>query len=506
MTSSDEVDARPTGETARAANRPRWFSIRAAGPEERFATAWLLAFVAGACAYLGFFRDLFYDGDTGWHLGAGRTILATRSIPATDPFSFTFSGQPWHAHEWLAEVVMAAVFNAAGWRGLILLFAAAGGITVFLIGRELTRWMAVRWALCATFVVGAMLHPLVLARPHMLAWPLLAGWVLILLHAREHRRAPTFAALPIMLVWANLHASYILGLGIAGIWTLEAIVDQRRDRAVLIRWAVFAAGACVAACLTPHGVQGFLYPFQVSGMNVVGVIDEWRATNLEDDRLFIAVAILVWGLVALRWRYIHPPRIALLAVLTAMAFAHARHQMPFAIVAALMIGPLLAGQAGEIHRREALSRRSLWLGATAVAALLIAVRAALPFVHKDNVAFPISAIGRVPASLRSQPVLNGYSFGGPLILAGVRPYIDGRADMYGDDFTLDYVAMLRGDIARFRRADQRWRFGWTILPPNVRLVARLDREPGWRRLYADKWAVVHVRTPTPTDSPPIQIN
>ncbi len=500
MTSANHVDAPPAVGTERAARRLCWFSIRAAGPEERFATAALIALDAAACAYLGFFRDLFYDGDTGWHLGAGRTIHETGRIPSTDPFSFTFAGQPWHAHEWLAEVVMAGVFNAAGWRGLIVLFAAAGGVTLFLVGRELMRWMAVRWALCMTFVVGAMLHPLVLARPHMLAWPLLAGWVLILLHAREQRRAPSFAALAIMLVWANLHASDILGLGIAGAFTLEAIIDRRRDRAALIRWVAFAAAACIAACLTPHGVQGFLYPFQVSGMNVVGVIDEWRTTNLDDDQLFIVVAILLWGLVALRWRRLSPLRMALLAVLTAMAFAHARHQMPFAIVAALMIGPVIAGRAGEIHRRQAHSSRSLWLGAIAAAALLIAVRAVLPFQLKDNVAFPVSAIGHVPAPLRSQPVFNGYSFGGPLILAGIRPYIDGRADMYGDDFTLDYVAMLRGDIARFHRADRRWRFGWTILPPKVRLVSRLDREPGWRRLYADKWAVVHVRTPAEPNS------
>jgi len=120
---------------------------------------------------------------------------------------------------------------------------------------------------------------------------------------------------------------------------------------------------------------------------------------------------------------------------------------------------------------------------------------------KDNIAFPMTAIGRVPADLRTEPVLNGYSFGGPLALSGVRPYIDGRADMYGDQFTLDFLEMLRGDMARFRRADRRWRFGWTILPPKVRLVSKLDREPGWRRLYADKWAVVHVRAPVATAGP-----
>ncbi len=469
------------------------FSVRALGPEDRFASACLLALAAAVCAYLTFTRKLLTDGDTGWHLAAGRYILETRLIPSTDPFSYTFAGKRWHAHEWLAEVVMAGVFNAAGWRGLALLFAAAGGITVFLIGRELLRWMAVRWALCATFIVGAILHPLAIARPHMLAWPLLAGWLLILLHARAKERAPSFAALPFMLIWANLHASYILGLGIAGVLALEAIVDRSRDRQVMVRWAVFIAGTGLAACITPHGVQGFHYPFQVSGMGVVSVIDEWRVTNLKDDRLFIIAATAVWVLVALRWRRLHPLQILFLAGLTAMAVAHARHQMPLAIVAALVIGPLIDD--GEIHREESVRRRSLWFAAAAGAALLVALRVTLPFEMKDNSAFSISALSHAPAPLRTRPVFNGYSFGGPLILYGIRPYIDGRADMYGDEFTLDFVAMLHGDIARFRRADRRWKFAWTILPPKVGLVSKLDREPGWRRLYSDKWAVVHVRVP-----------
>ena len=33
-------------------------------------------------------------------------------------------------------------------------------------------------------------------------------------------------------------------------------------------------------------------------------------------------------------------------------------------------------------------------------------------------------------------MLNGYSMGGPLILSGIRPYIDGRGDMYGDPSSL----------------------------------------------------------------------
>ncbi len=429
-------------------------------------------------------------------------IIDTGSVPATDPFSFSAAGRSWHAHEWLAEVIMAGAFNGGGWRGLLLLFAIACGATLFLVGRELMRWIPIRWALCVLVLLCLPLIPMGLARPHVLGWLLLAGWLPILLHAREQGRAPSFAAVPLMLVWANLHASYIIGLGLAGALALEALIDQRRDRAVIVRWAAFLAVAVVAACITPYGVNGFFYPFQVSGMRALAVIREWQATTFQEHLPFIAVTAALWLLIAVRWRRLHPVRILLLAGLTVMAAAHMRHQALLIIVAAMITGPLMAARAQPVRRQETASPRALWIVGSVSAAILIVLGAALTLKMKDNSAFPNTAINNLPASLRAQPVLNGYSFGGPLILAGIRPYIDGRADMYGDEFTLDYMAMYRGDMERFRRADRRWRFGWTILPPRAGLIAKLDREAGWRRLYADKWAVVHVRS---TVSSPVKM-
>jgi hypothetical protein len=40
---------------------------------------------------------------------------------------------------------------------------------------------------------------------------------------------------------------------------------------------------------------------------------------------------------------------------------------------------------------------------------------------------------------------------------------------------------------------RRYEIAWTIFAPNQRAVAQMDHEPGWRRLYTDAWAVVHVR-------------
>src|ERR1044071_5644501 len=88
------------------------------------------AFAAlGAFALAGFAPQIFHDGDTWWHLAAGRWMLAHQAVPAHDLFSFSFAGQPWTAHEWLAEVLMALAFGAATWSGLHILFGLAFGAT-----------------------------------------------------------------------------------------------------------------------------------------------------------------------------------------------------------------------------------------------------------------------------------------------------------------------------------------------------------------------------------------
>ena len=93
--------------------------------------------------------------------------------------------------------------------------------------------------------------------------------------------------------------------------------------------------------------------------------------------------------------------------------------------------------------------RRLWFGgAAALSAALILLRLWVPFEPAYTRTTPKKLIAQVPADLRTKPVFNAYGFGGPLILAGIKPYIDGRADMYGDRFVLDFVDMTDGDMAK----------------------------------------------------------
>jgi hypothetical protein len=121
---------------------------------------------------------------------------------------------------------------------------------------------------------------------------------------------------------------------------------------------------------------------------------------------------------------------------------------------------------------------------------VIAARLVTPQVRTDSPTAPVTALAHVPLALRRQPVLNDYDFGGYLIFQGIRPYIDGRTDMYGDVFMGDYNQIQFGNTAALNRAINHYGIGWAIAPPNLFLTQALQRAPGWKQIYADKTAVV----------------
>ncbi len=179
----------------------------------------------------------------------------------------------------------------------------------------------------------------------------------------------------------------------------------------------------------------------------------------------------------------------LLAAVLGLALLQVRHQAMFAILAATIL-PQGFARSGQ---HQASETSPAWL-VGALAILLIGVRAAMPLVPAESETNPWKLIAAVPPKLRSQPVLNGYSMGGPLILSGIRPYIDGRGDMYGDELVLGFSRIGQGDAAEFNRAVEKWNIRWAIVPSNSkRLVDLLDRA-GWRRIASDEAGVVYARS------------
>jgi hypothetical protein len=461
----------------------------------RFGVLWVIPILLGAA--VSFAPPILNDADTFWHIAAGRWIIAHGAVPATDPFSFTFVGRPWMAHEWLSEVVMAAAFLTAGWSGVLLLTGLAVGALTALMGGWLLRWLSPLSVILALALGIACVAPGMLARPHLLVLPVAAFWTIGLLRAREAGRAPP-PWLPLMMaLWANMHSSFLVGLVIAGALALEAGLDFKTwRRRTLLGWAAFLALSGLATLATPHGVDGLVFPLRVLNMKTLPVITEWQGPDfMKLSPLEIAI---LGGLFIAFWRGVRltAVRALILLGLVHMSLQHVRQEVLVGVIAPLILAEPLGRALGAAAAARLGWRLPAPQTALGVGLFLAAVVGRLldPEVRVDGPTAPITALAHVPAALRGQPVLNAYDFGGYLIFKGVRPYIDGRADMYGDAFVANDDLIQRGGQAAIAGALSRYRIRWSILSPGLPLVGVLDRTPGWKRLYTDKFAVVQAKT------------
>jgi len=457
----------------------------------RFALMWVIPIVVGALA--SFAPQILSDGDTFWHIAAGGWMLDHHGVPSTDPFSFTFAGRPWVAHEWLSEVAMALAYRAAGWAGVMLLTGLVVLALAAIMAHWLARWLSLATALL-TLVLGlAAVAPSLLARPHVLVLPILALWTVELLSAREQDRAPSVWLIPLMALWANLHGSFAIGFLVAGAFALETALDFGRWRpGLLLGWAAVLVGALIATLATPNGVEGLAFPLQLLDMkSLPAFIGEWRAPNFmkfEPEEVILLAGLFFLFLRGVR---LTAARTLLLLGLTHMMLQHVRHEMLLGVVAPLVIAEPLARTMGVTAPRPApwrLPAPQMALGAGLLVAA-IAARLATPEVRVDGPTAPITALAAVPPDLRKAPVINDYDFGGYLIFSGVRPFIDGRTDMYGDAFMTEDDRLERGDALTARTVITRYHIRWSILRPDQPLVGVLDGL-GWKRLYTDRYAVV----------------
>lgn len=438
---------------------------------------------------LGSSLTIFNDGDVRWHIAAGQWMIEHLAVPRSDPFSFTFAGQPWMAFEWGSQLVYAGAYRLAGFGGVAAVVTAALVALHVLVVTQARRWVGPVGIAITIILLDLVLIPMILARPHVLGWVMLALWLALLLKARDADRTPPLFAAALMTVWVNLHGSFAIGLVLAAVVALDACIAAKWRWPVVRGWAVFGVLSALAAMINPNGIHGFLYPLEIARLTTLPLIVEWRPSDWGRTPFFFVALGVVALLMAWRGVKLRPVVAGLLVFLLAIAFLQMRHQAVLAIVAAMLLPRALGGAErpallGKVERR---------LAVAAVAGFLL-FRFLGPLEPAENGANPKSAIAALPVELRDQPGLNGYGFGGPLILEGIRPYIDGRSDMYGDAFFADYQDILDGDAQAFDRASARYRLRWTMLGPRyAKLIARLDSDPAWRRIYADRNAVIHIR-------------
>ncbi|HEY3926800.1 MAG TPA: hypothetical protein VGL89_00360 [Candidatus Koribacter sp.] len=484
-----------------------------AGAPAHLETVWarytrLFLALAFLLAIFGVCSGAIASADTWWHLATGRWIVAHHAVPYTDPFSYAAAGKKWVAHEYLTDVLMYVSYQAGGMIALasenaLLLMLA---FTVIAYVAEAPRWVAFLSAVFAAFAA----RPAFALRPQSISLLFGAVFLWILYGSIRRHDLRWLIALPcLMLLWVQLHAGYLLGIVFVGLVLVAEILDRwtRRGESTPREWlAIAGAGvACVAVVpLNPNGFTMLTFPFFVMRMKINATIQEWRPANLHDPHLrpFVALAVVTLGAMLFSRQRYRPGRFLIYGILLAAALKSARNIPVFCLVAALLLAEHLWVP------RKGWARLSPASGAAIAAVVLVlagyfcaeAASSGLAFqaLAEKNI-YPEKAVAFVHDQSLPRNVLNDYTFGGYMIwrlYPEYQVYVDGRADLYGDSFLAEYVAIYNGERDP-RPFLERNRINTVVLSPTAgltTLLRMLTLEGSWKLAYEDGRAVIFIRS------------
>jgi len=437
---------------------------------------------------------LLRDPGTFWHVEVGREILDSGSVLRSDPFSFTRGGRPWTAHQWLAECGMAAMHRLSGFDGLLL-------ATATLLAAIYT-WLALRMIRAGfhPLPVGVVLALVLLASSHQFhARPLvvsigLLGLTFAWLIDVDLGRRPLrwlWWLVPINVLWANLHAGVLAGIGTLGLcatwwlvaWLLGKGHTPVRCRREALELAVLALLSVLAVLINPYGLALPRAWLATLTIPLPGLIEEHAPLDLLDALGWTTRLLGLGYFVALIGVFPGQLRASWLVPLVwfVLACQRVRNVPLFAITAAIGCVDVLPRSrwANWLKCHEMLlptgKNQPAGPGARAAILPLIVVVAvgtlqaagvSAPVVGRgwaklDPVRWPVDLLPELQEIDRQSPedaptrIFNDLSLGGFVIhhAPRLRVFIDDRCALYGAEFLQAYERARRGDPAQL----DRWR-------------------------------------------------
>ena len=424
--------------------------------------------------------------DLTYQLRSGGEIIDARAVSSVDTWTFTAAGVPWVDQQWAAQIVLAAIYRIGGWTGLVLLRAL---LTSVVVGSTLAiarrRGLDPRLAAIVTVLAFIVASPAMALRPQLFGMACFT--IGLLLIAMRHERPRVIWLFPaLVVIWSNVHGSFVLAPVMLGLVWLEDVHDEAPAARSTIAVAIISV---IAACITPFGPSVWAYAIGLSSNpSVTARTAEWQPTSLREisGALFFASAAAVAVLLARQGRRVAWPTLAWLGIFAAIGILAQRGVAWWPFVAVVGLSPFLATASRPIAAGS--SRVNGLVVACVVAAAIALLPLWRPIDPRTGV--PIAVLTDAPPGITdalrtlAQPgdrILNPQRWGSWLefALPAAKVAVDSRIEMFPSKVWDAYESVLVGqegwrdvfagwgvDIVVVDEADQRLRerlsqLGWT---------------------------------------------
>jgi hypothetical protein len=462
----------------------------------------LLAWLFWAGVFLWFLNPLKL-GDVFWHLRAGEWILQHRALPQEDPFGLSSrDGQFVLKANWAAQVLLYLSYKLGGLRAVVF-FKALVFTGMFLLLERLLRAQGLQRPLSLLALLPSLLvlHFYDEARPQAFSF---LGFVL-LLHALQLRRP--WLLPPLLLVWANMHGGYVLGVAFLLAYVLREALPggarlllgggQARHKGLLLLGPL----AALLSGANPLGWEAFRATWGLFAASVAGRAGIHEHLGLREFAAFTGQWQPLWLVLALGGlalgSFLLGRKGPLLAVLTLGLLWASLESFRAGAFLALLAPVLLAKNLARLR-----VPRPAW----AALALVLAL-SAWPVLRQSLLRAPLVP-EIVPAKaaefiLRAQAppnIFHPYEWGGYFIWRlwpRYKVFISGRA--LGPTGDYQHILQARpGYTLLLDKYDINTVASWSLLPYKGRvppLVYALLKDEDWALVHWDLRSLVFIRAP-----------
>ncbi|MAT14375.1 MAG: hypothetical protein CMJ46_03805 [Planctomyces sp.] len=503
----------------------RWF------PDHRCLFAASLIF----SAVLGYFAQLpLWHTDLWGHLSFGRLIWESGALPEQEPFLLLADERALVDTAWLSQLILYATEYQFGVGGLQFGF---GLVIAFICTIFFVAGYRVTGHLLACLVGTGLLLWLEWVQIEIIR-PQLAGTALFVLLLCRFQFPPRRDLLwwlpPILVFWANLHGSFIMGVGLTGAWFLAMVIDSIRTERNLTRWiacpdilltGLLLVVAMLVPLINPYGIG--LYKDVVTFSNNPNLYDlvEWQPLTLkmQQGRSALVVSLILIFLWRRNRNAISTYHLLLLVVLGIATLLNSRMIVWWAPVAAMETVRQLEGYWGDWCRwkseSDLNSPRALWtaLGLLIASGTLVVtagtrsdarvgdairdgqIRSDLRQAVSDQTPLELTHFLHQKLASAEKPyrMLNSMVWGDFLIYAldGRQPvFVYSHVHITPRDVWLEYRNLLQLRAVWLARLDER-KIDLIVLDRRQHRAAcaGLRTSPRWNEIYADARGAIFER-------------
>jgi hypothetical protein len=235
----------------------------------------------------------YSDLDLGWHLQAGSSIISNHQVSTLNQYNYTLENEAWLDHEWLPNALMAYIYSSFGSLALQFAFLALALVAIYLAWRRSLLLDNSRFNKYLSFIF--LFIGIWASQPHLglrvQELGLIGVMTLLIFIDNYPRKKYLLYFTPILfLFWANIHASFLLGLALLGLYcgylylapyliklpflkcfSLPSLKSKEKHRVLLI-----LVLSLLFTLINPYGLQLYSFLGAYGNTFYMSYIREWQ--------------------------------------------------------------------------------------------------------------------------------------------------------------------------------------------------------------------------------------